>query len=235
MNTFSPSDFIALLNSGKGFPLPPVSVDGFVRPSKEPGIISFAPGTNCQVWISIPEQMVDKVEHMGKWECRDHELDYVKIYFILPVSSEAKVFANLFEQQQLQNQDLLEQQQPQKQEYTTAGTDAMERPAAAGLLGTGTTFEGIVSRISPDRTSTLIKLKKPSPLGPIDHSYTDYYEVKTGTPNDSLKLSLVHPNYASIFSLLMASAVNNLPLLIGAEPSDGDIIHVIFAFPWTKR
>jgi hypothetical protein len=228
MNTFSPSDFITLLNSGKGFPLPPVSVDGFVRPSTEPGIISFSPGTSCQEWISIPEQMVDKVEHMGKWECRDHEHDYVRVYFTLPVSSEAKVFANLFEQRQLQNQDLFEQPQPQNQEYTTARTRTTEQLLAdAGLLGTGTTtFEGIVDRIFPDRSSTLIHLKQKEFIQGVKNETA----IHTGTPNDYLKLSLVHPNYASIFSLLMASAVNNLPLVIWVQPTDGDIMQVHFDF-----
>ena len=85
-----------------------------------------------------------------------------------------------------------------------------------------TSFKGKVDRIYPDPSCTRISLKDVS-AGTA---------VKTGTPDNYLKLYIEHPNYASVFSLLMASAVNKLPIVIWINADDRAYIsQAIFDFP----
>lgn len=89
-------------------------------------------------------------------------------------------------------------------------------------------YTGVVTRIVPGREITQIMLTSPEGL-------------EVAAPNNYLFLYLDHPNYASIFSLLMASAVNRLPITIRVSDDDTDnpdtigdlsrINDVVFDFP----
>lgn len=80
---------------------------------------------------------------------------------------------------------------------------------------------GIVRLLYPDAQGAYVRLSVP-----------------VTQPNNYLVLRLEHPNYASIFSLLMASGANKLPINIRLDDADpdgnlptGGIVYVTFPFP----
>jgi hypothetical protein len=64
-----------------------------------------------------------------------------------------------------------------------------------------------------------------------EHTGVSLHDVKSGAVvAHDLKLYVNHPNYSSIFSLLMASAVNRLLITVWHDPS-ARIEQVQFNFP----
>jgi hypothetical protein len=90
--------FAKAINSDQGLVVGP-SAEGFVRRTEDPAVIEFSPSiTRCVTWIKIPIKMIDKVQPLGKWPCRDHVHDCIILYFKQPESPEAIVFAELLRQ-----------------------------------------------------------------------------------------------------------------------------------------
>ena len=80
------------------------------------------------------------------------------------------------------------------------------------------TYYGVVTRLYPDRVQCNVGMN-------------DFAQL----PTRYIRLLLTHPNYASIFSLLMTSGVNKLNILIEMnteDPTVTDVIdYVAFDFP----
>ena len=63
--------------------------------SGSPQTISFAPGTACAVWLPIPVGLIEKVDYLGKIDCKDHQHEHVRLHFVNPTTDEGRALANL--------------------------------------------------------------------------------------------------------------------------------------------
>ncbi len=106
MATFGGEEFINMLSSNPNFLLPStpltLTLTGMVKPlAIDPlGGLMFSPGTSCAVWVSIPSKMIDKVDHLGKVSCREHEHELVRLHFKIPTNDEGRVLTELLHQQE---------------------------------------------------------------------------------------------------------------------------------------
>ena len=60
--------------------------------------INFAPDYSCAVWVQIPVSLIEKVDHLGKITCKDHEHEHVRLYFVNPTTDESKALTELLKQ-----------------------------------------------------------------------------------------------------------------------------------------
>lgn len=104
MTTFTGEEFVKAMSSKHGLPIPipPLTLTGLVKPlaADLPDGVLFSPGASCSVWLPIPTRMIEKVDHLGKVPCIDHEHDLVRIHFKLPTSDEGRVLADLLRHQE---------------------------------------------------------------------------------------------------------------------------------------
>ena len=68
---------------------------GMVKQADSDGEIMFARGTDCQHWITIPREYVERADVLGLVPCHDHDHHLVRLYLKRPQSAEARVFADL--------------------------------------------------------------------------------------------------------------------------------------------
>jgi len=86
----------------------------------------------------------------------------------------------------------------------------------------GRTWQGKVKRLYCEGASTQVTLA----------DVASGAEVNTGTDHNYLHLRLDHANYSSIFSLLVTSGANKLPISIRMADEDAArISYVFFDFP----
>ncbi|MGI8981012.1 MAG: hypothetical protein ACR2FY_17425 [Pirellulaceae bacterium] len=104
MNTFTPQKFIEGIASIAGIPELPTTlcVRGLAKKSESesPGILTFdfSPGSNCKHWIPIPASLVEKIDHLGKVPCKDHQHDFVCVHFANPKTDEGKALSEMLKQ-----------------------------------------------------------------------------------------------------------------------------------------
>lgn len=91
--SFSGEDFAKALVEGSL--KEPLVLFGMVKSSEDPKVVLFSLGTSCQQWTSIPIEMVNKVEWLGKISCRDHTHDLVLLFLIDEGSPVIQAFAAL--------------------------------------------------------------------------------------------------------------------------------------------
>jgi len=68
---------------------------GMVKQADSDDEIMFARGTECQHWITIPREYVERADVLGLVPCHDHDHHLVRLYLKRPQSTEARVFADL--------------------------------------------------------------------------------------------------------------------------------------------
>jgi hypothetical protein len=75
---FSGEEFLKALSDGslEGL-VPGLGLTGLVRPSPdEPKALQFSPQLlPCGVWVTLPTSMIERVEWLGKWPCRERAYD----------------------------------------------------------------------------------------------------------------------------------------------------------------
>ena len=139
MKTYSGEDFLNELTSEAGLRLPPspIALRGMVKRPDDAAAqtVPFSPGTSCAMWIDVPVNVIEKVEHLGKVSCRDHEHEYVQMHFKLPDSDEGLLFANL-----LRNQVMETEASKLLATVATTNTERTETNLATASLAKGCSF-----------------------------------------------------------------------------------------------
>lgn len=91
--SFQPSEFVEAMN--KGELQEGLSLVGMVKASEdEVHTIMFSVGRSCANWIKIPLELMEKIEHIDKVKCGDHDHPLIKIVFKAQ-SGPAGVFLDL--------------------------------------------------------------------------------------------------------------------------------------------
>lgn len=104
MKSFTGQEFVKALTSEGGLSVPSdcLTLTGMVKSSSGGAVDSvlFSPGTSCAFWIPVPVKMIDRVDHLGKIPCRDHEHDFVRLRFKMPTTDEGRVLTELLQQEE---------------------------------------------------------------------------------------------------------------------------------------
>ena len=84
MVSYSAKDFVGVLKSDEGLPLPtrPVMQTGLVdRAASGSEELRFAPGIQCSNlnWTKVPVDIIDTVTHLGNQRCGQDEYPYVQL------------------------------------------------------------------------------------------------------------------------------------------------------------
>jgi hypothetical protein len=90
--SFPPADFLTKLGVDD-FASAPLGVTGLVKPTAEGQGLLFAPGNDCRNWVSVPLQLIDQVELLGRVRCAGDDFPLVTLRFRAPESAEAQAFA----------------------------------------------------------------------------------------------------------------------------------------------
>jgi len=93
MQTFSPADFVKALSTDTL--KRPVILTGMVKKAEQLDALLFSPANSCLAWVSIPLEMIEKVEWLGKAPCKDHTHDLVNLVLKETDKGEASFFADL--------------------------------------------------------------------------------------------------------------------------------------------
>jgi hypothetical protein len=103
MRTYEPADFLSKL-AIDGFPsASEASICGLVKPDElNPSAIKFSYSLACGRWISIPIEIVETIDHLKTFPCKDHEHPLVRIKFKKPDENRADLtfFLSLISQMQ---------------------------------------------------------------------------------------------------------------------------------------
>ena len=70
---------------------------GMVKSSEKSGHISFAQA-NCDKWVDVPTNMIDKAEYIGHNACQDHTHATMRIFLKQPKEEKGKILLNLLGQ-----------------------------------------------------------------------------------------------------------------------------------------
>jgi hypothetical protein len=84
------------LRSGK-LDQPALELVGMVKAAEETGKISFTP-TDCESWVDIPTDLIEKAEQVGQRPCRDHIHPVFRLQLKQPKDPEAQVLSALLAQ-----------------------------------------------------------------------------------------------------------------------------------------
>jgi hypothetical protein len=57
---------------------PAPDIEGMVKAHENEGFISFS-HTDCESWVDLPTDLIDKAEHVGQQSCRDHSHPRVRL------------------------------------------------------------------------------------------------------------------------------------------------------------
>lgn len=94
--SFSPEDFVKTLSDGNLKDA--LILQGLVKQLKnDPSVLLFSEGAECAIWVTIPIDIIDKVEVLEVPPYRDHPHQLVRLHFKAPSATnrEASVFAEL--------------------------------------------------------------------------------------------------------------------------------------------
>jgi hypothetical protein len=81
------------LRSGK-LDQPALELVGMVKAAEETGKISFT-RTDCESWVDIPTDLIEKAEQVGQRPCRDHIHPVFRLKLKQPEDPEAQILAAL--------------------------------------------------------------------------------------------------------------------------------------------
>ena len=97
MTTFGAEEFVNALISREGFSKDVLSLVGMAKPHDggDAHSFMFTPGMACGPWVEIPAEIVEKVEHLEKAPCGNHDHEKVQVYFKNPPSRDGIAFAEL--------------------------------------------------------------------------------------------------------------------------------------------
>jgi hypothetical protein len=98
MSLMDAGDFAKALSAESGLVFP-LSIAGFVEKAGNANLIRFSPAGayECLHWISIPVDIIDKVQPLGKRRCTDHVHDFAVLHFKRPSNPESSVYADLLQ------------------------------------------------------------------------------------------------------------------------------------------
>jgi hypothetical protein len=73
---------------------PALELVGMVKSAESAGKISFTP-TDCESWVDIPTDLIEKAEQVGQRSCRDHIHPVFRLTLKKPEDPEAQILAAL--------------------------------------------------------------------------------------------------------------------------------------------
>ena len=94
MKNYDPADFLSKV-SVKNLSTPAeVSIVGLAKSDEtKPSTFQFSHSLACELWLSVPIDIVESIDHLRTIRCRDHQHPLVRIRFKRPDDSRARVAA----------------------------------------------------------------------------------------------------------------------------------------------
>jgi hypothetical protein len=72
----------------------PASLIGMVKPAEKSGHVSFSQA-DCDAWVDLPIDMIDRADHVGQRPCRDHSHPIMRLTLREPKDPEGRILSAL--------------------------------------------------------------------------------------------------------------------------------------------
>ena len=90
---YSPEEYIAKADDTD--PAPQVGFIGLIMTSDKKSSLLYAHPANCQRWVEIELDHIDKIEHLGEQRCGDHRHPLARVIFKPPATPAHATFLSL--------------------------------------------------------------------------------------------------------------------------------------------